>query len=98
MRLDGALDGGVRRCLRGAGGSAPPKAVRSRRAACLLCLRIGAVDPGAGAPVVAWEQARNKALHALSQLGPLAPGTSVDCVPRPREASFDAGKAVLLLA
>ena len=39
-----------------------------------------------------------EALHApLSQeLGPLAPDTSVHCVPRPREASFDAGKDVLL--
>ena len=40
-----------------------------------------------------------EALHAPPQeLGPLAPDTSVHCVPRPREGSFDAGKAVLLLA
>ena len=35
-------------------------------------------------------------MHLSQELGPLAPDTSVYCVPRPREASFDAGKDVLL--
>ena len=58
-----------------------------------------AIGPGAGAPVVAWEQARaagGAACTSPQELGPLAPDTSVHCVPRPREASFDAGKDVLL--
>ena len=37
-----------------------------------------------------------RCMHLSQELGPLAPDTSVHCVPRPREASFDAGKDVLL--
>ena len=37
-----------------------------------------------------------RCMHHSRKLDPLAPGTSVDCVSRPREASFDAGKAVSL--
>ena len=46
-----------------------------------------------GSRLVRWRRCMR-----LRKLDPLAPDTSVDYVPRRCEASFDAGKAVLLLA
>ena len=77
----------------------PALAARGGLRAAFLTGSEPSIGPGAGAPVVAWEQARaagGAACTSPQELGPLAPDTSVHCVPRPREASFDAGKDVLL--